>query len=51
VDELKIVQEHEYNTLEGLVSIIAGLIGGSVSLVGFGLDFPLLMQLRLPASH
>ena len=27
-----------YNTLEGLVSIIAGLIAGSVSLVGFGLD-------------
>jgi hypothetical protein len=40
-----------YNALEGLVSIIAGLIAGSVSLVGFGLDFPLLMQLRLPASH
>jgi len=27
-----------YNTLEGLVSIVAGLIAGSVSLVGFGLD-------------
>ena len=27
-----------YNTLEGLVSIIAGLIAGSVSLVGFGLN-------------
>ena len=27
-----------YNTLEGLVSIIAGLIAGSVSLVGFGFD-------------
>src|SRR6266446_544267 len=27
-----------YNMLEGLVSIIAGLIAGSVSLVGFGLD-------------
>ena len=27
-----------YNSLEGLVSIIAGLIAGSVSLVGFGLD-------------
>ena len=27
-----------YNTVEGLVSIIAGLIAGSVSLVGFGLD-------------
>ena len=27
-----------YNGLEGLVSIIAGLIAGSVSLVGFGLD-------------
>jgi len=27
-----------YNTLEGLVSIIAGSIAGSVSLVGFGLD-------------
>src|SRR6266853_606185 len=27
-----------YNALEGLVSIIAGLIAGSVSLVGFGLD-------------
>ena len=24
-----------YNTLEGLISIIAGLIAGSVSLVGF----------------
>jgi divalent metal cation (Fe/Co/Zn/Cd) transporter len=27
-----------YNSLEGVVSIIAGLIAGSVSLVGFGLD-------------
>ena len=27
-----------YNSLEGLASIIAGLIAGSVSLVGFGLD-------------
>lgn len=27
-----------YNSLEGLVSILAGLIAGSVSLVGFGLD-------------
>ena len=27
-----------YNSLEGLVSIIAGLIAGSVSLIGFGLD-------------
>jgi divalent metal cation (Fe/Co/Zn/Cd) transporter len=27
-----------YNSLEGLVSIMAGLIAGSVSLVGFGLD-------------
>src|SRR5438045_3557510 len=27
-----------YNSAEGLVSIIAGLIAGSVSLVGFGLD-------------
>jgi divalent metal cation (Fe/Co/Zn/Cd) transporter len=27
-----------YNSLEGLVSIVAGFIAGSVSLVGFGLD-------------
>jgi divalent metal cation (Fe/Co/Zn/Cd) transporter len=27
-----------YNSLEGLVSVIAGLIAGSVSLIGFGLD-------------
>ena len=27
-----------YNSLKGLVSIIAGLVAGSVSLVGFGLD-------------
>ena len=27
-----------YNALEGLVSIIAGIIAGSVSLVGFGID-------------
>src|SRR5437016_10111264 len=27
-----------WNSLEGLVSILAGLIAGSVSLVGFGLD-------------
>ena len=27
-----------YNSLEGLVSIVAGLLAGSVSLVGFGLD-------------
>jgi hypothetical protein len=27
-----------YNTAEGMVSIVAGLIAGSVSLVGFGLD-------------
>jgi divalent metal cation (Fe/Co/Zn/Cd) transporter len=27
-----------YNTLEGLVSIVAGAVAGSVSLIGFGLD-------------
>ncbi len=27
-----------YNTLEGVVSVIAGFVAGSVSLVGFGLD-------------
>ena len=27
-----------YNSLEGLISIVAGLMAGSVSLVGFGLD-------------
>jgi divalent metal cation (Fe/Co/Zn/Cd) transporter len=27
-----------YNSMEGLVSIVAGLIAGSVSLVGFGID-------------
>lgn len=27
-----------YNSVEGLVSIIAGMIAGSVSLIGFGLD-------------
>jgi divalent metal cation (Fe/Co/Zn/Cd) transporter len=27
-----------YNTAEGLVSVVAGLIAGSVSLVGFGVD-------------
>jgi divalent metal cation (Fe/Co/Zn/Cd) transporter len=27
-----------YNSLEGLTSIIAGMIAGSVSLIGFGLD-------------
>jgi hypothetical protein len=27
-----------YNSLEGLVSIVAGLMAGSVSLIGFGLD-------------
>ena len=27
-----------YNSAEGLVSIVAGLIIGSVSLIGFGLD-------------
>lgn len=27
-----------YNILEGLVSIFAGLLGGSIALVGFGLD-------------
>ncbi len=27
-----------YNCLEGLISIIAGIIAGSISLVGFGLD-------------
>src|SRR5260370_41763370 len=27
-----------YNSVEGVVSIVAGLISGSVSLVGFGLD-------------
>ena len=27
-----------YNSMEGLVSIAAGLIAGSVSLMGFGLD-------------
>ena len=27
-----------YNSAEGLVSIIAGIVAGSVSLIGFGLD-------------
>jgi divalent metal cation (Fe/Co/Zn/Cd) transporter len=27
-----------YNSAEGLISIVAGLIAGSVSLIGFGLD-------------
>jgi divalent metal cation (Fe/Co/Zn/Cd) transporter len=27
-----------YNSLEGLISIIAGLISGSVALIGFGID-------------
>jgi len=27
-----------YNSAEGLVSIVAGLIAGSVSLIGFGVD-------------
>jgi hypothetical protein len=27
-----------YNSLEGLVSILAGIVAGSVSLIGFGLD-------------
>lgn len=27
-----------YNCLEGIISIVAGLIAGSVSLIGFGLD-------------
>jgi divalent metal cation (Fe/Co/Zn/Cd) transporter len=27
-----------YNSLEGLVSIVAGIVAGSVSLIGFGLD-------------
>ena len=27
-----------YNSAEGFVSIVAGLIAGSVSLIGFGLD-------------
>ncbi len=27
-----------YNTLEGLISIVAGLFAGSVSLIGFGFD-------------
>jgi len=31
-------QRLEYNSAEGLVSIVAGLIAGSVSLVGFGLE-------------
>ena len=27
-----------YNSLEGLIAIVAGLIAGSVALVGFGFD-------------
>ena len=27
-----------YNSLEGLIAIVAGLMAGSVALVGFGLD-------------
>jgi hypothetical protein len=27
-----------WNSLEGLVSIVAGIFAGSVSLIGFGLD-------------
>ena len=27
-----------WNTLEGLIAVVAGLIAGSISLVGFGID-------------
>src|ERR1019366_908183 len=27
-----------YNTVEGLISLVAGFVAGSISLVGFGLD-------------
>ena len=27
-----------YNILEGVVSIVAGLLAGSIALIGFGLD-------------
>jgi hypothetical protein len=27
-----------YNSLEGLIAIVAGLIAGSIALVGFGFD-------------
>ena len=27
-----------YNSAEGLVSIVAGIVAGSISLIGFGLD-------------
>jgi divalent metal cation (Fe/Co/Zn/Cd) transporter len=48
-----------YNSLEGLVSITAGAVAGSVSLIGFGLDSvievtsgaALLWRLRLDREH
>ena len=30
-----------YNILEGLISLVAGFVAGSISLVGFGLDSPI----------
>src|SRR5882757_6641280 len=27
-----------WNTLEGLIAVVAGLVAGSISLVGFGID-------------
>jgi hypothetical protein len=38
-----------YNSLEGLVSIVAGAIAGSVSLIGFGLDS--LIEVTLPQQN
>lgn len=48
-----------YNSLEGLIAIVAGLIAGSIALVGFGFDslievtsgLTLLWRLRVDADE
>jgi hypothetical protein len=39
-----------YNTVEAIVSLAAGIVAGSVALVGFGVDSGIEVTASLPAS-
>lgn len=40
-----------YNCIEGVASIVAGALAGSISLVGFGVDSVIECQRRLKMGH
>ena len=39
-----------YNSLEGLIALVAGLMAGSIALVGFGFDSLIEVNLRRGSS-